>query len=258
MLIVQYGQAKSGSSFIFQILTDLFQNRFLSWSDYMKNRNGFVPEKFHGDYIDLFNDEMEEIAGMVPKHEFFMLKTHSAPNQANWQDGLPDAPSEKYQDWLKNDHLKVIATLRDPRDMCLSYLDHAEAYRRGEKDFFDNKIYSVFDAIPNVQNEYRILKYWTAYSGVHWVSYPQICNEPFRILESMKKYIGLYHIDSRSFLEKLLENRSKIHQFNKGYVDRWKQELVPEDAEKLTQLLEPELAQYEKVCRRAEVCINLA
>jgi len=258
MLIVQYGQAKSGSSFIFQILTDLLQNRFLSWSDYMKNRNAFVPEKYHGDYIDLFHNELEEIAGMVPKHEFFMLKTHSAPNQANWQEDAPDSPSELYQDWLNNDALKLIATLRDPRDMCLSYLDHAEAYRRGEKDFFDNKIFSVFDAIPNVQNEYRILKYWVAYSGVHWISYPQICAEPFRILESMKKYIGLYHIDSASFLEKLLDNRAKIHQFNKGYVDRWKQELNSEDAEKLTTLLADELAQYEKICRRAEVCINLA
>lgn len=257
MIIIQYGQAKSGSSFIYQMLTDVMQNRYLSWSDYMKNRNGFVPDKYHGDYIDLFGSELDEIASLVPRHEFFMFKTHSAPNQRGWLDRIPDPPSDKVQSWLNNDELKVIVTVRDPRDMCLSYLDHAEAYRRGEKDFFDNEIYNVFDAVPNVRNEYRILKYWTAYSGIHWISYPQVCDEPFRILESMKKYIGLYHIDSTEFVEKLLDNRHKIHQYNKGYVDRWKKELDEEQASKLSDMLKGELEQYQKICNRAQLSINL-
>lgn len=254
MVVVQYGQAKSGSSFIYQILTDLFQNRFLCWSDYFEQRNSLVPPKYHGDYIAIPGDEIEEIISLIPKLEFFLFKTHDAPYQLS---KMPHEVhfTESMQDWINTNRLKVIATFRDPRDMCISYFDHAESHRRGEKDFFDNEIHSPFDAVSNVKNEYRILKYWMKYDKIHWVSYPQICKEPYRVLEAMKKYIGLYHIDSTLLVDKLLNNKNRIHQFNKGQIDRWQMELSEEDGYRLTELLADEIKEYQEVCKRADKCI---
>jgi hypothetical protein len=256
MVIVQYGQAKSGSSFIFQTLTDLLQNRFICWSDYQKNRNGFVPEKYHGDYVDIKENELSELIHNVPSHEFYMLKTHDAPGEITYDNIHDRFKSEKISKWLEDKELKVIATFRDPRDMCLSYFDHAEAHRRGEKDFFENKIFSPFDAVPNVKNEYQILNKWTGFDKIHWVSYPQICNQPFEVFEAMKKYIGLYNIDSTALIKKLLDNKSKIHQFNKGYADRWKKELNQEEGLRLTEILQSEIKQYNIILKRAELCIS--
>ncbi len=258
MVIIQYGLAKSGSSFIFQILTDILQNRFRCWEDYQKNRNSFVPKEYHSDYIAIEGNELSELVSAVPLHEFFLFKTHDGYGGKQIKENEAKELSEKIKDWINDKELKVIATVRDPRDMCLSYLDHAEAYRRGEKDFFDNEIITPFDAVENVKNEYKVLSNWMRHNRIHWISYPQICNEPLRVLESIKKYIGLYNIDSTAYVEKLLENRNRIHQYNKGYVDRWKKELSKDDALRLSTLLEEELTQYNKLVKRSEMCIDLS
>ena len=257
MVIVQYGLAKSGSSFIYQLLTDIFQNRFVCWSDYFEQRNSMVPAKFQGDYIAIPGGEIEEIMSLIPKLEFFLFKTHDAPFHSN-KNEYSEEFNSRLRNWITEGELKIVATFRDPRDMCISYLDHAEAHRRGEKDFFDNKIYSPFDAIPNVVNEYRILNYWKPFEEIHWISYDQICQEPYRVLEAIKKYIGLYHIDTSSLVDKLLGNKNKIHQFNKGYPDRWRMELSLENSKMLTERLSNELIEYDYFCKKANKCIQRA
>lgn len=258
MIVIQYGLAKSGSSFVFQLLTDILQNRFRNWSDYKLARNTFVDEKYHGDYIGISNSEVEELISLVPDYEFFLFKTHDIIVGKQLTEPESNELSNKVVKWLDDKKLKVIATVRDPRDMCLSYFDHAKAYRRGEKDFFDNEIHSAIDAVPNVKNEYKILSQWTKYKGIYWISYPQICNKPEQLLDAIKAYLGLYHIDSSKRLDELLNNKGKIHQFNKGIVDRWKKELSQEETAKLNHILKDEIHQYHMICKRAEFCINMA
>lgn len=241
MLIVSYGIPKSASSFIFQIISQCLATGFSDYRSYRMMRSSLVPAKFQSEFFEFRDDEVEQLLGIVNPAQPFVWKTHSAYHIRSLDEGedpvLPDILTRANEAGT----LRVIASFRDPRDVGLSMMDHGRRDRASGENNVMTTLFKLGDTIPHVKYNFRIARQWHRLPDVLWIPFFVASQQPYLMAECIFRYLGLPNLPFYGVVDELLSDRSQIHQYNSGILDRWKRDLSNEEAREAQSLYDPEI-----------------
>lgn len=216
MIYLSYGMPKSASSFCAQIVRELLKRhadanglRFLMVRDLLpENPQGafFVPSPSFG-LDDFLRVALEASSDGV----CMPVKLHARIT--------PYAKS-----LIESGAILASASFRHPGDCILSLMD---AYRREAADPQRKNRFPGgrdFDsALKACQGSGRVFIEWANVKNVELVYFNDIAANPHGVLERLKRQIGC-SISDHEWLDRYLDDKSLIFEFNKGVLDRRLQE----------------------------------
>lgn len=205
MIVLNLGQAKSGSTFVFQVLTSL---RNMSKSS--------VKPTFHPKIT-------EEIVSQIRQDhvdgELVIVKSHSGLN-------------EPILELLNNKDAVAIATFRDPRDSALALFDAGVRDRSRGEDTPFAKIVDSQDLVKKARSQLRNV------STLLETRHPRILGIPYFSLATDQNFVVRQiceHVGLANYADKVVRRwesedfKKKIGQFNKGVANRFVEEFSVED-----------------------------
>lgn len=227
MIVVSAGMVKSGSLWYYRMTDDLIIASG-------KKPESLAPphspvedlhegDKIKCDKLDFYN--MKRILSSSRRGYSYPIKTHSRPTLALAFFGSIFG------------EIKITYTYRDPRDVVLSVMDHAEKARRDNININIRDIKEIDQAIKFVRIEFEKWKKWKYYSkffDVNMVKYENLVENTTYEIKRLKKYINLKVKDeevkeiakmySKDKYEQKEKIKNKIH-MNKGYSGRFMKEM---------------------------------
>lgn len=241
MVIVSYGVMKSASSYQYQIISELLHARHRSFEDYLDHREHLVGAEYASLYHDPSHTELKEILSRVPSSDFYTFKTHRVITDSNeiGDNGISNLIKASVQ----QDKLRVIGSIRDPRGILLSAIDHSKRTKAdGTNDFFGS-LNDLDSIIPHIQYAFKNAQIWHSSKNILWIPYDALFKFDIEIVVAIQDFIGIHFIDIFERLDKL-KAKGSIHQFNKGIQQRWQTELNSEQQEKYYAIFKKEIDFY--------------
>lgn len=171
------------------------------------------------------------ITSSLKKGYRYPIKTHSRPT----------IPLALFQLTFKN--LKITYTYRDPRDVVLSVMDHAEKARRDDININIRDIRKIDEAIDFVKVEFKKWKKWDMYSkifNVEMVRYEDMVKNTAQELKKLRQHLQIQVTDDKikeivnKYRKDKYDKRERIRNnthMNKGYSGRFLKEMDKEDIE---------------------------
>lgn len=209
-----YGMTKSASTFMYQLTEKVFETANIEpikLPPELKGNNS--PEN----YIEPLTDEkIKNIINWMPNNSAAVIKTHGAP--------CPLA-----QQLISSGKAFASATLRDPRDISFSMIDHGKrSTTLGIADFANIKTPS--DAIPDIKGQIIRFKAWANQTSCLVAPYETLRSNPEHIAQKLCEQLKI----AANPLEAAIafNDKRKIGQFNKGKEHRHKAEMSAEDSVK--------------------------
>ncbi|MEW2973760.1 hypothetical protein AB1A96_17740 [Pseudomonas juntendi] len=209
-----YGMTKSASTFMYQLTEKVFE---VANIEPLK-----LPPEIKGNdsaenYIEPLTDEkINNILNWMPENGAVVIKTHGAP-------------CSLAQSLISSGKAFASATLRDPRDISLSMIDHGRrSMMLGIKDFANIKEPS--DAIPDIIVQIDRLNSWANQASCLVAPYETLRSSPDHIAKELCKQLKIKenHLEATA----AFSDKSKIIQFNSGKENRHKTEMSVEDSQK--------------------------
>jgi len=145
-------------------------------------------------------------------------------------------------DLLLSGELKVTFSYRDPRDIVLSAIDHGKRSRKGldpSLSFADCQ--NIDDTAPKILKMLDTFNMWETLPNVHFISYENLMTNPFYEIKKMINFFE-WKIPTKNILQlikKQEDNKHQSHNFNKGIIGRWKEEMSEDDKKATTELFYP-------------------
>lgn len=173
MLVLCYGIPKSGSTLAFELVKGMLQGAGFDQETFVNDRLG--PERLkragptNRNYVTrVSKQKIRDLVNEIGPDRKIAVKTH-----ARFQ--------ERLFPWLErmqaDGQLQVIASYRDPREICLSLLDAGEKARtRGVKTFAS--VSDLRHAQENVQRRLEEFRKWAALRGTLRLSYNTVAFSP--------------------------------------------------------------------------------
>jgi hypothetical protein len=228
MIYLSYGVPKSASTFTYVVTEHVLKvagHPSAKLSETAKGRKSRL------NYIDPVTwPALQRVAAEIGD-AWTVIKTHGAPD-----DDMLAA--------IDRGEVLASAVVRDPREIALSLIDHAQRSRAlGIRDFAD---VTTFDAaMLALDDQINRLKKWMRSDRVLLLTYDEICFDTpsavRRIIQQLGKHLGI-EVDLETVLA-TLPDRDQVEQFNKGTERRYETEM-PLDAQKKF------LARYSEVYER--------
>ena len=233
MLIISAGMQKSGSGYIYNIINDLLIEsgkqdarqikKTYKLDDVMKWDNNNIGK--------LKNSKLIKLLFISIKTGPFVVKTH-------------EGPATLTRFLQKANLIKSIYIYRDPRDVLISAIDH------GKKILEEGETHT-FAKMVNYEDALRILKEWCATytmyckeKGILLIKYEDLVASPHNTIEKVQNYlqISISKAKVSQIIDRYNKNRTtsdnQILHFNKGIINRYKNELPPYVIESLNKELE--------------------
>jgi Sulfotransferase domain len=191
---ISYGVTKSASTFAYQLTEEILRNA------------GYRPARLatYHNYTDPINgaaiESVRSKVGSCP----IVIKTHGAPDS-------------KVLELVDSSAVFASVILRDPRDIALSMLDHGVRCRRTNMPGFE-KLYSLDDVLPNLDDQFNRLKRWTNCANVLFITYNELCFSTEAVVEKIAKQLNL-GVKTKDVLRRF-RRKSLIGNFNRGIKDR--------------------------------------
>lgn len=210
-LIFSYGMPKSASSFAWMLIKYIVQtggNNVVRLSSAAK---GIASVE---DYLDGSGTANMQLISEEIGDGWCVIKTHA--------DSQPfKLISSRAKDCA------VFVQHRDPREIALSLLDHAEKSRRlGLRDFAD--CIDIETCLPTIDSAMRNLFDWLQDPTAVTISYNELCFDTANAIERIKEKIS-----SRVSTENILArfwDKTEIIQYNKGQKERYLAEMSSADS----------------------------
>lgn len=230
MVVLSVGMRKSGSGWYFNMTNELLQaaggrnvqdiRQMPLLRSVIRGNNGKVgPLKWH---------KLARLALPHLKGHSFVVKTHAGPT-----------PSLRF--FLATGLAKVTYLYRDPRDVTLSALDHAEAAREAGLEIdLARRLNSLEDSIALVKRELARWESWMQYPNVLKVRYEDLVGDTLGELRRLADFLALdvdeatlqgivrrYDKDEygKTIDRPIIGNRLHL---NKGIPERFRHEMSPE------------------------------
>lgn len=140
---------------------------------------------------------------------------------------------------------KVTYSYRDPRDVALSMRDHGIRTRKKGEIFKDHRgfsdVHKVADALPKVKEEIENWYGWRDFGNVLLIRYEEFMTQKAKCLQEIAQHLNydLSQGDLQTLLDKYTDLKSR--NFNKGTVERYKEELSATDLATCNKALAREL-----------------
>jgi len=217
MLILCYGITKSGSTLAFELIKGILE----SAGHAQPRLSDDVVNPGHGvNYIQpLDRRRMNRLIEAVGER-WIAVKTHA---------GFADPLFPYLEKMKKQGRLRVIASYRDPREICLSLIDAGVSSRAaGKKEFSD--VRDLDSAIPRVSEQIIKFRKWAALRNTLRLDYDTVAFDTDVAIDRIEDSLGIvgnrdqakHHAFAGAFTQK---NRAERH--------RARKELTPEQDAKL-------------------------
>jgi hypothetical protein len=184
MLVLCYGIPKSGSTLAYEIVRSMLQDagydQPVFWND---RRDPADPQRgqkrnFVG---HLSKEKISGVLAEIGPTRRIAMKTHAGFNAElfPWLEHLQERRD-----------LQVIASYRDPRDICLSLMDQAQRSRqRGGRAF--TGVADMCDAQANVEQRLEQFRKWASLHGTLRLDYDMVAFSPDRAIDAIEGALGV-------------------------------------------------------------------
>lgn len=202
MIYICYGVTKSASTFLYQLTEETFRA-----ADRMVARLGrpFRPVDSVENYFNFIEaDLLDEIEHAIGRQDI-VLKTHGTPPR-------------DLAELVASGRVKVSASIRDPREIALSMLDHGSRSRRWRKSPF-SEFGTVADTLHALDLQIACFLDWAATPGVAVFRYNDICFDSAAVVRSVAAQIGA-EVDTEAVI-RAFGSKTTIGQFSKGKALRY-------------------------------------
>ena len=212
MLVISYGIPKSGSTLAYEVLRGVLTSA------------GHTQDVFYNDRLEdaepargakrnfltrIVRERIEELIAKIPPSQIVAVKTHAAfkPDLFRWLEELQQKRV-----------LQVIASYRDPRDICLSLVDAGERLRqRGQERSFA-RVTDLDVAVGNVGQRLVGFRRWAALKGTLRLNYEVVAFEPLKAIAAIEEVLGVKsdheQVMRYAFEEAFtLKNKAKRHRY---------------------------------------------
>jgi hypothetical protein len=214
MLYVGYGQPKSGSTFVTQVIARIIFAHSGSTVDEIRGR--YLPEQLRANFQQITGARVHEIDACFPPDVLSFVKTHAPLD-------------ETIADMVASGAIMACASFRDPRDVALSLLDVGARDRaRGVDRPAFTSLYTIEDTLRPIRRNLKILRAWLKLPNVLPIPYDMILRRPDLVATHLIRQLGLEGLDGSAIVRPLLDDTSLIPEFNKGIAGRYKTEMSAE------------------------------
>lgn len=179
MLVICCGMAKSGSTLLFELIKGVLIDA--GYSQAKVGSIGIKP-RGHGNHIaDLSREAILDMVDKIGPDRIVAAKTHQC------------FPEEMYP-WMEQlqaeRKIQVAVSYRDPRDVCLSLIDHgAKAREAGRRGF--SKIHDLEHAAGVVERAIPKFRRWGSLHGSFRLYFETMAFAPDDAIDAIEKTFGV-------------------------------------------------------------------
>jgi hypothetical protein len=223
MLIISYGIPKSGSTLTFELI-----NGMLKTIGHAQKRlpDGLVSPGHGVNFLEKVTPAgVDNLVAAVPEGGHICVKTHAR---------IEPPVFLHLEELQKQKKIQIVASFRDPRDICLSLMDAgARAREKGLKAF--SECTDLASVLPKVQRNLTTFRIWGAINGTLRLPYEMVAFTPNRAVVELEKVLGF---ECNRDLAKRHAFEDAFTQKNKGTEKRHETDLTPEENEHLAQVFD--------------------
>jgi hypothetical protein len=204
MIYICYGMTKSASTLLYQLTEEILR---VAGRSPVRLRPPLRPFGSVANYFDEIDPPLlQEITGRHHGRDV-VLKTHQAPH--------PQIAAR-----VCAGEILASASIRDPREVALSMIDHGDRSRRlGHSEF--SECCTFEDVLPSIDNQIEKFRSWSALPPVKVFHYNEICFEQKNVVAGIADQLGVV-VDVDRVLEPFIDTRL-IGEFNKGVPLRYRE-----------------------------------
>jgi hypothetical protein len=224
MITLSYGMTKSGSTLSFELAKSILHE-----SGFIQRRLPLtIIEPGHNvNFIGKVTiEKLKVLLAEVSDSEHIVVKTHS------WL----DFPTQVFLESLvlKN-KIKIHATYRDPREVCLSLIDHGiKSRNEGVKPF--STIFNLDDAIKVTSRELENFQKWGAIKGSVIIKYDDVAFSTEKTISQLEQNYKLSLNSSQITTVKNYVFNQAFTQKNKAIPKRYEQDMPKQDQDRIKEL----------------------
>ncbi len=182
MLVIAYGIPKSGSTLAFELLRGILLSAGQEQEVLHNDREGGTYRGTQRNFLNkITRERIESMIERTGPDRVIAVKTHSSfsPDMFRWLEERQAARD-----------IQVIASYRDPRDICLSLRDAGERSRnRGRGAFVSVK--DLEEAMANVERRIVAFRRWGALRGTLRLGYDVTAFDPDKAIDAMEAAVGI-------------------------------------------------------------------
>ena len=204
MIYICFGMTKSASTFLYQLTEQTFR---AAGRRPARLDPPFRPLRSVENYFDTIDPTLLLAISERIGERDVVLKTH--------QELHPEVARE-----IDSGLRLASASIRDPREIALSMVDHGRRARRwGHADFAECR--AVCDALPSLDNQIANFKRWSALRTLEIFRYNEICFDSAAVVARIAAQIGVA-VDPDEVLAPFHDKRL-VGQFNWGAAMRYRE-----------------------------------
>jgi hypothetical protein len=245
LLVISYGIPKSGSTLAFEMLRGVLLSVGQEQEVFRNDRSSGAPREGRRNFLsEITREGIEELIAQVGPDRIVAAKTHQP------------LPAELFR-WMEERQqareVQVIASYRDPRDICLSLLDAGERARNRGHGAFGNVV-DLEKAMANVTRRLGAFRRWAALRGTLRLRYDDVAFGPDKAIGLIENVLGVS--SNRQFVHKYafeevhtLKNVAKPDRYVDELNDEEKQILGKTFRRFIRQVMERDSDRYFEKCR---------
>jgi len=223
MLVLCYGIPKSGSTLAFELVKGVLES-----VGHRQERlpDGPVNRHRRMNFLEPVDESRVKTLIAAIGQRSIAVKTHS---------GMSDALFPFLENLQAARQVQIIASYRDPRDICLSLVDAGvKARAKGRKEF--SETVDIASAVPRVVAQIAKFRKWASVRGALRLDYDTVAFATDTAIDQIEKSLGI--VSDRA--------RAKEHAFtdaftqrNKAKRKRFEEELTEAQKKELTAKFAP-------------------
>jgi hypothetical protein len=223
VLVLCYGIPKSGSTLAFELVKSALKNAGFEQKTFVNHARGTEGAEaglpgVRNFAASLDKPTLEDLFARMGTARKIAVKTHSP---------FPDADFAWLEERQLAGDIQVIASYRDPREICLSLMDAAEkARKRGHEAFGGIEI--MRRAQRNARHRIKDFRKWAALKGTMRLDYDTVAFAPDETLDRIEKLLSIKCSDREEVKDYAYYEAPT--QKNKGLRNRYKSDLTEEQS----------------------------
>ena len=180
MLVICYGIAKSGSTLAFELVKGVLESA--GHSQKKVPSAAIKPKGKRINYLaEVTPEAIEDTIAAIGPDRIVAAKTHL---------DLPDSLFRWFETMQADRKLQVITSYRDPRDMCLSLIDHGSRAREAGRRGFAG-VRDLSDASDMIERAIGKFRKWSALRGSLRLFYETVAYAPDDAITAIERTLGI-------------------------------------------------------------------
>lgn len=202
MIYICYGITKSASTFLYQLTEEVFR---AAGRPIVRLGKPFRKPDSIENYFNFIDHDLLAAIESHAAGKDVVLKTHGPP-------------CGNVAQMVAEGRILANASIRDPREVALSMIDHGDRSRRW-RVFSFSEFATVSDTLNAIDIQLGVFRDWAAAGPVEVFTYNDICYDSASVVQVIARQIGAT-VDSASVLDRF-RHKGSIGQFSKGKALRY-------------------------------------